>query len=77
MIVIDGYIIATETTDAQYDVIIGKIQDMPDAPEGSMYRLRADTLEWELVELPPAPPPSPDDELSDTEALSLITGGTT
>ena len=76
MIVIDGYIIATETTDAQYDAIIEKIHDMPDAPEGSMYRLRADTLEWELVELPPAPPPSPDDELSDTEALSLITGGT-
>ena len=25
---------------------------------------------------PPEPTPSPDDELSDTEALSLITGGT-
>ncbi len=35
------------------------------------YKLRADTLEWELVELPPEPEP----ELTSEEALDIILGG--
>ena len=45
-----------------------------DAPDGYTYKLRADNLEWELVELPPAPEPS--DEVDDSEALDIILGGT-
>lgn len=40
----------------------------PDAPDGFQYRLRADNLEWELVELPPAPAEDDAATLEDYEA---------
>ena len=81
-IITDGdYIVATAETSFGHDANAEAVEQMlchqPTAQNGYVYKMRADTLEWELVELPPAPPPSPDDELTDTEALSLITGGTT
>ena len=42
-------------TKAQYDEIYRKIAEKPTAGDGYDYRLRADTMEWEFVELPPAP----------------------
>ena len=57
-IVIDGYIVAlsnangTEMTEAEYNAIMQKIQNKPSDPDGYQYRLRADNLEWEMVELP-------------------------
>lgn len=38
----------------------------PPAPDGYAYKLRADNLEWELVELPPIEP----EPLTDEEALT-------
>lgn len=60
-------------TEDEFDEIMQIIQGTPKAPKGYVYRLRADTLEWELVELPPMPEP----ELTDEEALGIILGGAT
>ena len=76
----NGYIIGVGTngndsaaaiTEAEYNEILSAIQTAPVAPDGYVYKLRADTLEWELVELPPVE----DEELSDSEALDIILGG--
>ena len=44
-------------------------QERPDAPDGYWYLLRADTLEWELVEV------SDDPDLDPADALSILLGG--
>lgn len=63
----------TEITEQEYTEILSIIHAAPqDAPDGYTYKLRADTLEWELVELPPAPEPSED--VDDSEALDIILG---
>lgn len=41
-----------EITQDEYDEIMRIIADRPTAPDGYCYRLRADTLEYELCELP-------------------------
>lgn len=38
------------------------------APHGYQYRLRADTLEWELVEMPPVEPEDEEATAEDYEA---------
>lgn len=73
MIVVNGYIFAIEKTDQEYNEILQKIQNKPTDPDGYQYRLRADTLEWELVELPESEPQN--EELTDSEALDIILGG--
>lgn len=74
----DGYIVAvgtgivgTEITEEEYTEIMTAIGNSPTAPNGYEYKLRADNLEWKLVELPPQPEPDPDPE----EALSILLGG--
>ncbi len=62
----------TEITEAEYNEIMAIIQNRPTA-EGKGYRLKAD-LTWEEYDLPPVPEPSDDDEITDTEALQIITG---
>ena len=58
----------------QFGAIQTAIDNKPqDAPDGYQYRLRADTLEWELAELPAEPEPSED--VDDSEALDIILGG--
>ena len=76
----DDYLIAigeniggVEITESEYNTIMQKIQTKPADPDGYTYELRADNLEWELVELPPAPEPQ-DEELSADEALDIILG---
>ena len=64
----------TEITKAEYDDIMAIIQSCP-AAEGKGYRLKTD-LTWEEYDLPPVPEPSDEDELSDSEALSVIMGVT-
>lgn len=60
-IIVGEYIVALSTgggveiTESEYNTIMQKIQNKPGDPDGYQYRLRADTLEWELVELPPMP----------------------
>lgn len=44
-----------EITENKYNDILFAISNRPTAPSGYTYKLRADTLEWELVELPPEP----------------------
>lgn len=62
-----------EITAAEYENILAVIQAMPEAPEGKGYRLKTD-LAYEEYDLPPV---ETTDEISDTEALSIIIGGTT
>ena len=77
--ILDGYIIGigknnNDTggiTKEQYEEIDSILQNAPSAPTGYKYKLRADNLEWELVELPPQPEPDPDTE----EALAILLGG--
>lgn len=78
--IIDSYLVAigngsggTEITADEYAELLNIIRTKPVASEGYDYRLKAD-LTWELYELPPVPAPE-DDEISDTEALNIITGG--
>ena len=57
----NGYLIGIGTngpdtvetvTEAEYGELLTVILNAPTAPEGHQYLLRADTLEWELAELP-------------------------
>jgi len=79
-IVIDGYIAAltngggTEITESEYNTIMQKIQNKPTDPEGYTYKLRADNLEWELVELPPVEPEPLTDEEALTRYANSLTG---
>lgn len=51
MIAKDGYIIAVEKSDSNYEDVLKAINTRPTAPDGYGYRLRED-LTWELYELP-------------------------
>ena len=66
--VLNGYVIAVgeglvgeQISDADYSALIAIIQSKPTPPTGYEYKLRADTLEWELVE-------APEEEIIDGEA---------
>lgn len=82
MTVSDGYVdsfgmasaeVQTAISEETYSLIAERIGEKPTAPSGFDYKLRADTLEWELVELPPMPEP----ELTDEEVLEILLGGAT
>lgn len=60
-------------TEVERDNIFSLMLQKPAAPDGYTYKLRADTLEWELVELPESEPQN--EELTDSEALDIILGG--
>lgn len=76
----NGYLIAigtgtgnTEITEEEYNSILSLIQNRPQA-DGKGYRLKTD-LTWEEYDLPAPPEPSDDDELNETETLSILLGG--
>ena len=76
-----GYIVSISkgageiaVTEEEYNSLLSIIRSAPSAPDGYVYLLRADTLEWELAELPPDPEPE-DEELDDSEALAILLGG--
>lgn len=81
-IIYNGYIYAITNgaigsagiSEAEYIKIKRIVDSKPPEPDGFCYKLRADTLEWELVELPPEPEPQ-DEELTADEALNIILGG--
>ena len=73
MITYGNYVLAIEKTDRNYEELKEKIRNRPQNPTGYTYKLRADTLEWELVELPLIPEPDPTAE----ELLDIILGGAT
>lgn len=60
----------TEITQEEYDTIMEVIHNKPIAEEGYDYLLKTD-LTWEKV----AFPVNEDEEITDTEALEIITGG--
>lgn len=75
-----GYLLAIgtgpggiEITETEYNSILSTIQSRP-VSDTQGYRLRAD-LTWEAYDLPPAPEPSDDDEISNEEALNILLGG--
>ena len=51
----------TSITVEEYNALLDIIHTHPDAHEGYIYMLRADTLTWELVKLPPVPEPEPEE----------------
>ena len=64
---------AQEISKEEYDEILSVIHNRPTPPPGYDYMLRADTLEWELVELPPEPEPEPTAE-DKAEAYDILMG---
>lgn len=78
----DGCVIAvgdgavgTSITEAEYNQLLTIIRNAPTVPEGYTHRLRADTLEWELVELPPVPEPEDEPTAEDkAEAYDILMG---
>lgn len=59
-LIIDGYLVSvgtgtggTEITESEYNDLLSIIHNRPTPTTGFDYKLKADTLEWELVELPP------------------------
>lgn len=74
----NGYITAigtggggTEITEAEYATIMSVIQSKPPRTETTDYHLKTDLI-WEAYE---REPDVPSDEIDDTEALRIITGG--
>jgi hypothetical protein len=43
----------TEITESEYNDLLSIIHNRPTPQSGYNYKLKADTLEWELAELPP------------------------
>lgn len=63
-----------EIDEDEYASLLALIRARPIPPEGKDYRLRAD-LTWEEYDLPPAPEPTDDEEISAEEALEIMTEG--
>ena len=60
--------LASPLSEKEKDNILSLLCNKPNASPGFTYKLRADTLEWELVELPPEPDPGEEDaEIEDYE----------
>ena len=70
MIVINNIIVAIEPGDQLYDEVYMLISSKPIAPTGFNYELKADTLEWELVELPPID--NTDDEATESDYIDAL-----
>ena len=71
----DGYLVSvgtgtggTEITESEYNELLSIIHNRPIPQSGYDYKLKADTLTWELVELPPI-----DDTDEDTTESDYIT----
>lgn len=62
-----------EITDEEAAAILAELENIPkDALSGFAYRLRDDTHEWELYEIPTQ---EESEELTAEEALDIIVGG--
>ena len=63
-----------EITEEEYNSILSVIHSAPTAPDGYAYLLRADTLDWELAEVP-SEPETEEEEIDDAEAFGILFGG--
>lgn len=61
-----------EISREEYETILSAIRKRPVSEPGYVYKLRTD-LTWELCEVPPIE--EADEEIPDSEALSIILGG--
>ena len=73
----NGYIVSIVSgvtngniTEAEYNATLEVIRNKPTPPEGYDYKLK-ENLEWELYELPPAPPPE-DEEATEEDYKSAL-----
>lgn len=78
----DGYVMChgidiggMEITKERYDALNNAQKRIPYHAENQGIRLRADTLEWEIYDLPPEPPIDDDTEISDAQAVFVMNGG--
>ena len=60
---------SVEITEAEYNEILSLIHNRPTAQDGFTYKLKADTLTWELVELPPI---EDDDEATESDYITAL-----
>ena len=60
-----------KVTREKYEQILSLLLERPIAQDGYEYLLRADTLEWELVELPPEPDPGEDEATAEDYEAAL------
>ena len=77
-VVNDGYIIAVckncgkiKITESEYNELLSIIHNRPTPPSGYDYKLKANTLEWELVELP-EPSDDTDDEATESDYITAL-----
>ena len=75
--IIDGYLVSvgtgtggTEITESEYNELLSIIHNRPTPQTGFDYKLKADTLEWELVELPE--PSDTDDEATESDYIEAL-----
>ena len=59
----------TEITESEYNNLLSIIHNRPTPPSGYDYKLKADTLTWELVELPPI---EEDDEATESDYIEAL-----
>lgn len=65
-----GYGYGEKITESEFNDILHTVSIRPIAPTGFTYKLKANTLEWELVEIPVQEPEDEEAQLSDyVEAL--------
>lgn len=78
-LILDGYLVSvgtgtggTEITESEYNDLLSIIHNRPTPLTGFDYELKADTLEWELVELPPIEEDTEATESDYIDALSQL-----
>ena len=71
MIISNGYIVAVCRSDKDFEIISSMVANKPqDDVDGFVHRLKADTLTWELVELPPIEPT--DDDATESDYIDAL-----
>lgn len=76
--ILNGYVLGLgknqaktgNVTEEQYNAVADALRQRPTAPDEYTYKLKADTLEWELVELPE--PYEPDDEATESDYIDAL-----
>lgn len=75
-IIEDGYIVGIgfgygeSISESEYNHVLSLVNSRPTPTDGYTYKLRADTLEWELVELPPID--DTDDEATESDYIDAL-----
>lgn len=59
-----------EITESEYNELMSIIHNRPTPSTGFDYKLKADTLTWELVELPPVE--EQDDEATESDYINAL-----